>query len=189
MVKPLLFFVPVFLFSDPTILWFQDYGGTGEESHGHFILSCDDGGFLQVGETYDYSNSSSKILIVKTNENGVLDWNREIGIGDHNLGNSVLELADGFLVVGGLNQNSSLIKLDKETGSTIFIQTNDNGGVDAYEQAAKFQVASLQLDMSTLKILGIHFLHGVKDILFFLMIMEISKVVLASMSIWPKGTE
>ncbi|MEL1234032.1 MAG: hypothetical protein VW667_09020, partial [Candidatus Neomarinimicrobiota bacterium] len=137
MVKPLLFFVPIFLYSDPTILWFQDYGGTGEESHGHFILSCDDGGFLQVGETYDYSNSSSKILIVKTNEDGVLDWNREIGIGDHNLGNSVLELADGFLVAGGLNQNSSLIKLDKETGSTIFIQTNDNGGADAYEQAAK----------------------------------------------------
>ena len=115
MVKPLLIFIPIFLYSDPNILWFQDYGGTGEESHGHFILSCDDGGFLQVGETYDYSNSSSKLLIVKTNENGVLDWNREIGIGDHNLGNSVLELADGFLVVGGLNQNSSLIKLDKET--------------------------------------------------------------------------
>jgi len=137
MVKPLLIFIPIFLYSDPNILWFQDYGGTGEESHGHFILSCDDGGFLQVGETYDYSNNSSKILIVKTNENGVLDWSREIGIGDHNLGNSVLELADGFLIAGGLNQNSSLIKLDKESGSTIFIQTNDNGGVDAYEHAAK----------------------------------------------------
>ena len=137
MIKPLLIFIPIFLYSDPNILWFQDYGGTGEESHGHFILSCDDGGFLQVGETYDYSNNSSKVLIVKTNENGVLDWSREIGIGDHNLGNSVLELADGFLVAGGLNQNSSLIKLDKESGSTIFIQTSDNGGVDAYEQAAK----------------------------------------------------
>ena len=137
MIKRLLIFIPIFLYSDPNILWFQDYGGTGEESHGHFILSCDDGGFLQVGETYDYSNNSSKVLIVKTNENGVLDWSREIGIGDHNLGNSVLELADGFLVAGGLNQNSSLIKLDKESGSTIFIQTSDNGGVDAYEQAAK----------------------------------------------------
>ena len=31
MVKPLLFFVPIFLYSDPSILWFQDYGGTGEE--------------------------------------------------------------------------------------------------------------------------------------------------------------
>ena len=28
----------------------------------------------------------------------------EIGMGDHNLGNSVLELADGFLVAGGLTK-------------------------------------------------------------------------------------
>ena len=137
MIKSLLIILPIFLYSDPNILWFQDHGGTGEESHGHYIHSCDDGGFIQVGETYDYSNNSSKVFIVKTNENGLLDWSREIGIGDHNLGNSVLELEDGFLIAGGLNQNSSLIKLDKESGSTIFIKTNDNGGVDAYEQAAK----------------------------------------------------
>ena len=31
--------------------WFVSHGGSGEESHGHFILACDDGGFLQVGET------------------------------------------------------------------------------------------------------------------------------------------
>tara|TARA_B100001741_G_C16522119_1_gene585248 strand:+ start:71 stop:1561 length:1491 start_codon:yes stop_codon:yes gene_type:complete len=137
MIKSLLIILPIFLYSDPNILWFQDHGGTGEESHGHYIHSCDDGGFIQVGETYDYSNNSSKVFIVKTNENGTLDWSREIGAGDHNLGNSVLELEDGFLIAGGLNQNSSLIKLDKESGSTIFIKTNDNGGVDAYEQAAK----------------------------------------------------
>ena len=137
MIKSFLISLPIFLYSDPNILWFQDHGGTGEESHGHYIHSCDDGGFIQVGETYDYSNNSSKVFIVKTNENGALDWSREIGAGDHNLGNSVLELEDGFLIAGGLNQNSSLIKLDKESGSTIFIKTNDNGGVDAYEQAAK----------------------------------------------------
>ena len=129
--------LPFVVYSEPNLLWFQDYNGTGEESHGHYVHSCDDGGFIQVGETYDYSNNSSKVFIVKTDGNGALDWSREIGIGDHNLGNSVLELSDGFLIVGGLNQNSSLIKLDKESGSTIFIQTNDNGGVDAYEQAAK----------------------------------------------------
>ena len=68
----------------PNIFWFQDYGGTGEESAFHFILSCDDGGFLQVGEHTIIQIVKS--IIVKTNENGVLDWNREIGIGDHNLG-------------------------------------------------------------------------------------------------------
>ena len=124
--------LPFVVYSEPNLLWFQDYNGTGEESHGHYVHSCDDGGFIQVGETYDYSNNSSKVFIVKTDGNGALDWSREIGIGDHNLGNSVLELSVGFLIAGGLNQNSSLIKLDKESGSTIFIKTNDNGGVDAY---------------------------------------------------------
>ncbi len=115
MIKSLLIILPIFLYSDPNILWFQDHGGTGEESHGHYIHSCDDGGFIQVGETYDYSNNSSKVFIVKTNENGVLDWSREIGTGDHNLGNRVLELEDGFLIAGGLDQTSSLITLDKES--------------------------------------------------------------------------
>ena len=167
--------LPFVVYSEPNLLWFQDYNGTGEESHGHYVHSCDDGGFIQVGETYDYSNNSSKVFIVKTDGNG-LDWSREIGIGDHNLGNSVLELSDGFLIAGGLNQNSSLIKLDKESGSTIFIQTNDNGGVDAYEQAAKIPE-------------GIHSLHGVKGTLFSLMTMVIFKAVKFSMSIWPKGIE
>ena len=58
-------------------------------------------------------------------------------IGNHNLGNSAIELSDGYLVLGALNQNSAIIKLDKDTGSTIFIETFDNGGVDAFENAAQ----------------------------------------------------
>ena len=46
-----------FIFSQPTIDWFVEYNGSGEESHGHFILKCDDGGFLQIGETDFLPNS------------------------------------------------------------------------------------------------------------------------------------
>ena len=43
-----------------------------------FILSCEDGGFLQVGETFDFSGGiSAKMYIVKTNSNGQLLWERE----------------------------------------------------------------------------------------------------------------
>ena len=35
----------------PGILWKTTATGSGEESHGHFLLSCSDGGFLQIGET------------------------------------------------------------------------------------------------------------------------------------------
>ena len=35
----------------PAAEWFSDHNGSREESHGHSILACEDGGFLQIGET------------------------------------------------------------------------------------------------------------------------------------------
>ena len=135
--KLLTMLIPIFLIAEPNTLWFESYNGSGEESIGHFILSCADNGFLQVGETYDYENSTSKILIIKVNEIGALIWSREIYVGENNLGNSVIELNDGYLITGSLDQNSAIIKLDKDNGSTIFIETFDNGGTDALEHSAK----------------------------------------------------
>lgn len=132
LIKILFFLFPIF--SQPTIDWFVEYNGSGEESHGHFILKCDDGGFIQVGETDFLPNS--KLYVVKTDATGQFLWEREINIGNHNLGNSVIELDDGYLICGGLNRNSALIKLDKQTGATIFSQTFNNGGTDAFEHAA-----------------------------------------------------
>ena len=129
-----LFCLSVVLFGTPNIEWFTEHNGSGEESHGHYIMTCEDGGFLQVGESNFLPNS--KIYIVKTNADGEFLWNREINVGGHNLGNSAIELDDGYLVSGALNRNSSLIKLDKETGSTIFSKTYNNGGTDAFEHAA-----------------------------------------------------
>ena len=128
MLALILLTFPMILFSEPDILWFKEFSGSGEESIGHFVLTCEDNGFLQVGETYDYSNLSLKIFIVKINANGQFLWSREINIGEHNLGNSAIELSDGYLICGSLDYNSALIKLDKETGSTIFLETFDNGG-------------------------------------------------------------
>ena len=136
MLRLFLFTFPILLFSEPNILWFEEFNGSGEESIGHYILTCQDNGFLQVGETYDYSNLSSKILIVKINASGQLLWSREIYIGEHNLGNSAIELSDGYLICGSLDRNSALIKLDKENGSTIFLETFDNGGTDAFEDVS-----------------------------------------------------
>ena len=41
------------------------------------------------------------------------------------------------MIAGALNRNSALIKLDKETGSTIFSETYNNGGTDAFEHAVQ----------------------------------------------------
>ena len=105
---------------------------------GHFIIECEDGGFLQVGETYFFSNPvSTKLYVVKTNIDGTKIWDNEIYIGGHNLGNSVLESTNGYLIFGGLDQNSSIIKLNKDNGTVIYNKNYDNGGTDAYENGVE----------------------------------------------------
>lgn len=119
----------------PTTAWFTAIHGSQEESHGHFILTCSDGGFLQVGET-GFIPNLAKILVAKTDANGNLLWKKEFGNTGHNLGNSALEVDDGYLICGALNRNSALIKLNKTTGATLFNKTYDNGGTDAIEHIA-----------------------------------------------------
>ena len=131
----LAIYLSIFLYGNPEIDWFVQHNGSSEESHGHYIMTCQDGGFLQIGESNFLPNS--KIYIVKTDSNGQMNWSREIYNGGHNLGNSAIELENGYLIVGALNRNSALIKLDKQTGSTIFSQTFNNGGTDAFEHAVR----------------------------------------------------
>ena len=119
----------------PDVQWFTDHNGSNEESHGHFILTCEDGGFLQIGET-GFVGSNAKILVVKTDSTGGLLWKKQFGSGNKNMGNSALEVSDGYLICGMLSYNSAILKLDKTTGSTIFQRTHDNGGADAFEHVA-----------------------------------------------------
>lgn len=129
--------------------WFTNYNGLrdNKESHGHFILTCNDGGFLQVGESgspYD----SGRILVIKTDSFGNLVWKQETDLylsGRYNLGNSLIEVSDGYIIFGaqsngGSNtQNSMIAKLNKSNGSVIFIHNIDNGGSDAFEHGIETQ--------------------------------------------------
>ena len=131
----------------PTMEWFTFYRGerANKEAHGHFILACSDGGFLQIGESGS-PISSGRTLIIKVDADGTLKWKQESALfmrGGYNLGNSALEVADGYIILGSqqtnvssLSQDSMIAKLHKETGALIFLQTHDNNGADAYEHAA-----------------------------------------------------
>ena len=116
----------------PGIEWFESVQGSEEESHGHFIIRCTDGGYLQVGET-GFISHSSKILAVKTDKKGNVMWKQEFGTNGVNMGNSAIETTDSYIVCGALDGNSALIKLDKNTGTKKGSYVIDNGGSDAFE--------------------------------------------------------
>ena len=127
--------------------WFYSYNGirSNKESHGHFILVCEDGGFLQIGESgspYD----SGRTLIIKTNSSGQFLWRQESDLyinGRFNLGNSAIEVDDGYVIFGAQSnggsstQNSMIVKLDKQNGSVIFLNNINNGGSDAFEHGVE----------------------------------------------------
>ena len=119
----------------PNATWLGSHSGSREEAHGHYIMECQDGGFLQVGET-GIPGSNARILVVKTNADGTLDWKKQLGSGNRNMGNSALEVTDGYLISGMLSSNSAILKLNKTTGSTIFSKTHNNGGIDGFEHMA-----------------------------------------------------
>jgi len=116
----------------PEVAWMASFGGSGEESHGHFILALEDGGFLQVGET-GFIPDSARLFVVKVNAEGKLQWKQEFGSRGHNLGNSALETGGGYVVVGALGEDSAIMELDKATGEPLWARTHDYGGSDAIE--------------------------------------------------------
>jgi len=112
--------------------WFQDYSGSQEESHGHFLLATSDGGFIQVGET-GFIPLGAKILVIKVDNSGALLWRKEFGDLGHNLGNAVIETGEAYWVVGSKDQDSVLLKLDKDSGDLLIERKVDLGGSDALE--------------------------------------------------------
>lgn len=98
-------------------------------------MTCSDGGFLQIGET-GFIPNSAKTLVVKTDNQGNLQWKKEFGSSGINLGNSAIEINDGYVICGSINENSTLIKINKSDGSLIFQKSHDNGGSDAFEHVA-----------------------------------------------------
>ena len=116
----------------PSKLWMSTVEGSQEESHGHFILATEDGGFLQIGET-GFIPNSAKILVAKIDSEGDFVWKKEFGAVGHNLGNSAIEISDGYVVVGSMDEDSTIMKLNKDNGSIIFSSTYNVGGSDAFE--------------------------------------------------------
>jgi hypothetical protein len=122
-----------FIGNGPKGEWFNFVEGSQEEAHAHFIYTANDGGIIQVGETGFLDNNTAKILVAKTDGIGNLLWKKEFGDPGHNLGNSIIEVSDGYIITGAINKDSFIVKLDKLDGKTIWSKTNDNGGMDAIE--------------------------------------------------------
>ena len=82
------------------IQWQQQYGGSQIDRAYHFQQTSDNG-FIISGSTESYGSGGSDIWLIKTDANGLIEWNICFGSAGNENGHQVRELNDGgFILVG-----------------------------------------------------------------------------------------
>ena len=112
-------------------LWNQTYGSKNDD-YVYCIQETNDKGYVIAGKT-GKKDEKPDIWIVKTDENGIVQWERTYGGDEADIGKTVLQTTDGgYIIVGGTGSFGSgvvdlwLIKTNTE-GQTI---DSTNGGND-----------------------------------------------------------
>jgi len=91
----------------------------GIEKYEGFNIACPtyEGGFILIGQgsTIDPPDISSYTKLVKLNTNLYEEWHIDFGVNDDNMYNAIKPTTDhGFIIAGGNNGNTKLLKLEKE---------------------------------------------------------------------------
>lgn len=103
--------------------WHYKYGGSNLD-YGHAVEQTADGGFVVVGVTLSSGAGSYDVYAIKTDENGILQWERTYGGVEEEFGYDVKETPEGGLVIVGFTDTFS-------TGTAEYavylIKTNASG--------------------------------------------------------------
>ena len=97
--------------------WNKTFGGSDSDT-GYDVLQTDDGGFIIIGSTSSFGIGKSNVWLIKTDPNGIEEWNKTFGGSEFNDGYSIKQVSDGFIIAGGtnsfglVNSDAWLIKTD-----------------------------------------------------------------------------
>ena len=86
---------------DGNVLWSKHYGGSGDD-YARAVITTNDGGFALVGSSNSFFiGQGDDIYVVKTDNNGNLQWDKTYGTSDNERGFTILQTDDGGYFVGG----------------------------------------------------------------------------------------
>ena len=90
---------------DDSLEWSYSYG-SGISEAARKIIKTNDEGFLMVGYTDFYGAGGTDMYVVKTDANGVIQWNKSIGgAGNSDMAESVVQLSDSSYVICGMTNS------------------------------------------------------------------------------------
>lgn len=90
-------------------LWNKTFGGPNNDE-GYSVQETHDGGYIIAGSTLSYSIGTSQAWLIKTDYNGIEQWNRTFGDAGYYDGRSAQETNDGgYVIAGSTNHNTLLL--------------------------------------------------------------------------------
>ncbi|MFZ8835397.1 MAG: hypothetical protein ACO2O5_14570, partial [Candidatus Caldipriscus sp.] len=84
------------------VQWAKTYGGAGDD-WAYSVQQTSDGGYILAGITYSFGAGWGDIFLVKTDENGNLQWAKTYGGGGEDGNFVVQQTSDGGYIVVGYN--------------------------------------------------------------------------------------
>jgi hypothetical protein len=113
----------------------QTYAFTDLDTIGQTLLQTSDGGYLIVGSTENQTTYYDEVFVVKTDSNGMLQWNKTYSFTGDQTFSSVIAASDGGYVLAGYEDLDlgndtwltclSLMKIDA-VGNLLWNQTYGN---------------------------------------------------------------
>ena len=121
---------------DGSKIWKKTYyGNSYEYDHANAIIEDSDGNLVVAGYRYIDYGSNHDYWILKLNNTGNKIWEKTYGGSKYDDANSIIETADGNLVVAGRTESKGagradywILKLNKTGGNIIWEKTH--GGSD-----------------------------------------------------------
>ena len=115
--------------------WAKPFGGSNDET-ASAVRQTRDGGYLIIGTTRSFGNSSNDAWLVKTDASGTLLWSKTFGGTDADAGAGCLEIHDGRYIFTGYTASNGtgmfdgwLVKTDRE-GNELWSKTFGGSGND-----------------------------------------------------------
>jgi predicted secreted protein len=118
--------------------WNQTYGGKDYDM-AYSLVQTSDQGYAIAGFTYSFGAGGSDFWLVKTDQNGNIEWNQTYGSGSSDHGHSVVQTPDGGYAIAGEGGNDFLLVKTDAMGN---MEWNKTYGEDQYDMAKSLIVTS-----------------------------------------------